>query len=591
MIPSLPEADVSASKRQQTIHKAREQFRWNHEYLAPLPLCDDVPKGEKPTLAWAINVAEVLFELLRNGREISLKARKYETRRGPGELSALQQLGKQSGARGILERIQQDVEMGAGDVLATSLADYELLFQEIREPLASKWCYSDHYFSYLRLAGPNPMVIHGIDEIPDNFAVTNRHYQGVMTDGDSLERALAESRLFLCDYAMLDGFECGTFPSGRQKYIAAPLALFAMPRGHYHGRFLVPVAIQLGQKDAAIVTSTDGVAWQIAKSLVNCADGNLHQAVEHLGRTHLIIEPFVIAMHRNLAPSHPLYVLLAPHFEGTLDINNAAHSSLIAPGGGVDVVMSGTIEASRAAVVAGWSSFRFNERFVPRALKERQVEDTTRLPMYPYRDDALLIWEAIEDWVRAYIGVYYADNSAVQGDRELQDWIADVVSPHGGRMQAVGQNGGVETVNYLVDMLTMIIFTAGPQHAAVNFPQLELMSFAPFYPLACFAPVPKRVEDLTHEHWLAFLPPLDIAQYQMYLGNLLGRMHYTTLGQYVKRGLLSFGSYFSDERVHSALDAFQRRLSEIETEIGVRNSLRPRYEYLMPSQIPQSTNI
>ena len=41
-------------------------------------------------------------------------------------------------------------------------------------------------------------------------------------------------------------------------------------------------------------------------------------AVSHLGRTHLFIEPFVIATERQLGENHPLRLLLRPHFEGTL---------------------------------------------------------------------------------------------------------------------------------------------------------------------------------------------------------------------------------------------------------------------------------
>ena len=38
---------------------------------------------------------------------------------------------------------------------------------------------------------------------------------------------------------------------------------------------------------------------------------------------------------RMLPPSHPLFILLKPHFEGTAFINNAANKSLINPGGAV----------------------------------------------------------------------------------------------------------------------------------------------------------------------------------------------------------------------------------------------------------------
>jgi arachidonate 15-lipoxygenase len=43
----------------------------------------------------------------------------------------------------------------------------------------------------------------------------------------------------------------------------------------------------------------------------------------------------------------------------------------------------------------------------------------------------------------------------------------------------VGQDGRVQTQNYLAAAVTLIIFTASAQHAAVNYPQSFIMSYAP----------------------------------------------------------------------------------------------------------------
>jgi arachidonate 15-lipoxygenase len=54
----------------------------------------------------------------------------------------------------------------------------------------------------------------------------------------------------------------------------------------------------------------------------------------------------------------------------------------------------------------------------------------------------------------------------------------------------VGQDGRVQTRDYLVDAVTLIIFTASAQHAAVNYPQSFIMSYAPAMPLAGYALAP-----------------------------------------------------------------------------------------------------
>jgi len=70
---------------------------------------------------------------------------------------------------------------------------------------------------------------------------------------------------------------------------------------------------------------------------------------------------------------------------------------------------------------------------------------------------------------------------------------------------------------------------------------------------------------------------------QLNLGTLLGSVHYTRLGQY--------GSdYFTDPKVQTALDKFQRALTAIEESMN-NSGLATTYPYLLPSLIPQSINI
>src|SRR6185369_10778085 len=100
----------------------------------------------------------------------------------------------------------------------------------------------DSTFALLRVAGPNPMLLAGIDKLPAKFPVSAESYQKVMGDGDSLERALGEGRVYLLDYVELEALVPGSW-NGLPKFPYAPLALFAVPVG---GASLKPVAIQCG---------------------------------------------------------------------------------------------------------------------------------------------------------------------------------------------------------------------------------------------------------------------------------------------------------------------------------------------------------
>jgi arachidonate 15-lipoxygenase len=468
-----------------------------------------------------------------------------------------------------------------------SLEDYRRLFSYLKPPEIVDTFTNDEVFADLRLAGPNPLMIQRLTAADPRFPVLEEHYQSVMGMDDALQAAMLEGRIYLADYAILDGAINGTYGTEpeTQKYGYAPLAMFAVPK---NGGALRPVAIQCGQQPGnyqVITPSSSEYAWLIAKTVVQIADANVHEAVSHFGRTHLLIEPFVLATHRQLATTHPLFLLLVPHFQGTLAINDAAKGLLVAPKGGVNQLLSSTIDNSRVLAVKGLLARGFNAEMLPRRLQERGVDDPAVLPSYPYRDDGRLIWDAIHTWVENYLRLYYQSDDQVQGDASLQNWAAELVAFDGGRVQDFGDqsSGKITTFAYLTDAVTMIIFTSSAQHAAVNFPQNGVMSFAPAMPAAGYQPV-KDLAAATAEDWLNLLPPLEQAQAQLNLLYLLGSVYFTKLGDYE-------ADHFTDPGVAAPLQAFQQRLEAINGIIDQRNATRRRYEYLKPANIPQSINI
>jgi linoleate 9S-lipoxygenase len=45
---------------------------------------------------------------------------------------------------------------------------------------------------------------------------------------------------------------------------------------------------------------------------------------------------------------------------------------------------------------------------------------------FPYAEDGLLLWEALEEWVGDYLALYYKDDAAVVADPELAAWWDDI---------------------------------------------------------------------------------------------------------------------------------------------------------------------
>jgi arachidonate 15-lipoxygenase len=476
-------------------------------------------------------------------------------------------------------------QLGSVSGPASRLEDYNQVFQFISLPAVSQNFREDSEFAAMRVAGPNPLTIQRMKTLDERLPITDEQYQAVIGTQDTLKAALANGRLYLADYSAFEGAVNGSFPAG-QKFNYAPLALFAVPAG---GRSLVPVAIQCAPQpgpDNPIFLPHNGDNWFMAKTIVQIADTNVHQAASHLGRTHLFIEPFVIATHNQLSRTHPLFLLLTPHFEGTLAINEGA-LSLLASRGLVDLLLASSIDQSRVFAVKAAQSYQLNlnTSMLPQTLAQRGVDDATRLPDYPYRDDALLLWGAIGRWVEDYVNYYYPSDAAVQADPELQNWVTELVAHDGGRLNNIGTTNRIGKRTELVDLITLICFTASAQHAAVNFPQAPLMSYLPATPPAGYSPLSSLTQEgFSEKDFLKFLPPLDIAKALLDILYLLSSVYYTRLGDYGE-------GYFTDPVIQTHLAKFQQELLKIEAEINERNKTRTPYEFLLPSKIPQSINI
>ncbi len=480
-----------------------------------------------------------------------------------------------------------------------NLEDYQEMFPLLPKPSTLQTFSNDAVFAHQRIAGVNPMVIERVvGELPDNFPVTDAIFQKVMVTKKTLANAIAEGRIFITNYEGLDELTPGIYEQGT-KTVAAPLVLYCwrpVGYGDYRGS-LTPIAIQLNQQPDPdknpIYTPKDGMHWLMAKIYAQMADGNYHQAISHLGRTHLVLEPFVLATANELAPNHPLSVLLKPHFKFTLAINELAREQLISAGGYADILLAGTLEASISVIKTAIKEYleNFSEFALPKELTRRGVGETDMdgqgenfLPDYPYRDDALLLWKAIESYVSDYLNLYYTSPVQVIEDTELQNWVQKLISPEGGNVKGLLLNGKLETVEQLVAIATQVIFISGPQHGAVNYPQYDYMAFAPNMPLATYAPPSNRDQEINEATILKILPPQKLAAKQLELMRTLTVLFPNRLGYP--------DNNFVDIYAQEVLQRFQGKLQEIEQVIGERNQnrLEP-YTFLLPSNVPNSLNI
>jgi arachidonate 15-lipoxygenase len=554
MRPCLPSQDPDPRARAARLDGARERVRYVWDQPPGIAMAEKVPHGEGyPAGVVAENLALAVATKANRAAHALLPA--------PG---------------------------GADGSLASALAPYRALFATVpAPPLAAvepDGDRADPAFAWQRVAGANPLTIEGVDRLPDAFPVTAAHFAAALDEGgegDTLDAARAEGRLFLASYAALDGIALGT-GQGAPKYLAAPLALFVQRAG----KGLHPVAIQCAQTPgpgAPVLTPRDGVAWQMARAAVQVADLNLQETFFHLGRAHFLVEAFALATARQIAPEHPFAILLAPHFEGTIAINDAARTQLCAPGGKLEVLLAPTREASLGLALRGVQSFRLEDALLPADLRLRRVDDPSRLADYPYRDDARLLWDALSTFVSGYVALVYADDAAVAGDAELLAWASEIRADDGGRVR--GFPAHLETRAALASALSWLIFTTTAQHAALNYTQLDMMAYAPNMPAAGYAPPPAAGETDAAAAWARFLPSLALAADQIDFFYPQSLVRVNRIGHYPK-------GHFHDARVTPLVEHLAADLARAEQTIEARNRGRflP-YPWLLPSRVPASIHI
>lgn len=459
---------------------------------------------------------------------------------------------------------------------------------------------SDAEFARQRLAGPNPIALYRVQD----KSVLN----GIAHPRLDLADAAMQDRLFAIDYPLLN-----LAPAELQigRYVGSPKAFF------YRGdQGLEPVLIQL-EAGGKLYTPHDADDWMRAKLYVQVADVTQHELITHLCYTHLAMEAIAIATPRQLPENHPVYRLLRPHLKFLLAINTRGNAILLSEGAAIDKLMAPTRPVALSLIDRAFREKSFSEYAFPRDIQQRGVT-AEFLADFPYRDDAQLLWRAIYNYAAAYLQQYYASDVVVVNDAYLQEWAAELGAPLKTRSldefaqapdwipQSVAQQvgltlealpdfprlpnfpnsthpGQILSLQELIDVAAIVIFTCSAQHAAVNFSQFDYFGYVPNSPFAAYTrpDVPAALSDL--------LPSPEQELGQMELTFALSGIRWSQLGS-------SEIINFVDAGDRQILRHFQSELATIEAEIQARNQKRLAqdgidYPYLLPSLIPNSINI
>ncbi|RYR26284.1 lipoxygenase 3, chloroplastic-like isoform X1 [Arachis ipaensis] len=494
-------------------------------------------------------------------------------------------------------------------------------------------CITDEELGRQALAGVNPLSIKRLQTFPpvsdldpsmygpQESALKAEHIISHL-DGMSVQQAIVEKKLFILDYhdAYMP-FLKGINAQEDRKAYATRTILYLTRMGT-----LKPIAIELSlpegehqqQQSKQVLTppldATSYWLWQLAKAHVCSNDAGVHQLVHHCVRlrTHACMEPFIIAAHRQMSVTHPIFKLLKPHMKYTLQINALARKALINGGGIIESDFS-TGRYSTEIVSAAYKDWwRFDMEALPADLIRRGLAEPDRaqplgikltIEDYPYANDGLLIWFALERMVRTYVNYYYHNGLMVRSDTELQGWYNEVINVgHGDHAHATWWPT-LATPRDLISVLTTLIWIASVQHSAVNFGQYPLGGYVPMRPPLVKKLLPKEgdpeykefLED--PEGFLCSSLP-NMFQTTKFLAVLNILSQHPEDEEYIgQRRDLS--DWIGDPKIIEAFYDFSIELKRIEKEIEKRNKdqiLRnrcgagiPPYELLIASSGPGVT--
>ncbi|MSQ84841.1 MAG: hypothetical protein EXR77_18540, partial [Myxococcales bacterium] len=331
----------------------------------------------------------------------------------------------------------------------------------------------DAEFAYHRFAGMNPVLIRRareLSDVPEKLRLTDDLFSAILGQPQQLIERLGRGDLYVLSYDALRAGSAAPLQPG--KYVAPARVLFCHAPELDLPFAVVPVAIECArghcEGDSTVVTPLDGERWLAAKQLVSVADINYSELCLHLARAHFMTVPFALAPHRVLPDSHPLHQFLLPHLRFNLFVERMAWLQGVKKFSGILVrSLAGSSAWSQAVARTLYHDLSFREQHFERDIAARGM---AKEPLdYPYRDDGGLVWQAIRSFVSDFVALTYPTEQALLNDTYLHCFLTECASPDGANVRGLLQGERLTTHQELVEILTQIIFVAGPFHALCHF--------------------------------------------------------------------------------------------------------------------------
>ncbi|TGJ81416.1 hypothetical protein E0Z10_g7349 [Xylaria hypoxylon] len=385
--------------------------------------------------------------------------------------------------------------------------------------------------------------------------------------GLSLKQLQTQGRLFLQDFSEMKELDpTDKFGAGCQGYF------YIHPKS---GDFL-PLAVRplvKGRENSALVYTPKDSAndWMLAKMLLNQNDG-WHTTWAHITQSHSAAEIPYLAAIRTLSDSHPVLVMLNRIEKTPWNIRPLLQNGVVAgaaPDSGPAYYawtsLSGRAWANQ--VYASGETANFQSNYYRTFLENQGLINSPvgpKLKSFPFYDDVSVIVESIREFMTTFVNSYYASDSAVAKDSELQAWQRETVVA-----KVFDFPKSITSRRTLIDILTHQAYLGGVVHGVTSTNgAIGDTTSLPFAPAGFRQPIPtkKGVKDL-----MAFMPTPEGAVWQVVTYSAANRFSWKDTNEtitYMFEDQAMLSKMTSQTRV--AAQKFKSDMNAFSTEVRAR---------------------
>lgn len=450
--------------------------------------------------------------------------------------------------------------------------------------------YSDAQFGKQQFAGTSPATIKTLpqDLLAELSEVANSQHVPV---GADLIKLLADGKdLYVQDYRyfreaikVAADADMSTQGESGTRWACAAVSIFHLqPNGKLHPLAIV-IDYKKSMKESVVIFNkrsnatengeahpdeTSDWPWRYAKSCAQVSDWIRHQLGEHLTSTHLIEEAIIVATRRSFQSDHIIHQLLDSHWFRTLSLNASARTVLLPMV--IMQIVGFTQQQGVDFIGDSYKRFDWQGSYVPKDLETRGFANipkafdpeaaNSKFRNYTYARNIEPLWHIIRSFVNTSLKGHYENDQAVKNEERIKTWCREV-RVHG-KIESFPAT--IETIDQLVDAVTMCIHIASPQHTAINYLQQYYLTFIPNKPSALCKALPKTGAELsryTERDLMEALPLLRprewlLASHVPWLLNFQAESKYTLLAYAQSQALLS-----GDEHIRNAAKTLYENLT------------------------------